>query len=386
MRRRRVVIPGLRPVSIETVFDYFGKLEDPRVDRTKHHRLMDMLVIAICGVISGANGWVGIEQFGLSKLEWFRTFLDLPNGIPSHDTFGRVFARLNPKQFMECFAAWISSVAEATGGRVIAIDGKTLRRSFDKASSKSAVHMVSAWATENGLVLGQIQTDAKSNEITAIPRLLDVLDVEGAVVTIDAMGCQTKIAKKIVGQGGDYLFSLKGNHETFHQEVISFFEDAERHNFQDVPHSYQETTDGDHGRVETRRVWVTAAIDWFQDKKRWKGLRSFGMVEAKRDVDGKVSTERRYFISSLSGDDADRFGEAVRSHWRIENSLHWCLDIGFREDDSRIRSGNAAENFAVLRHIAINLLKKEKTSKVGIENKRLKAGWDTGYMLKVLFG
>ncbi len=312
--------------------------------------------------------------------------MELPNGIPSHDTFGRVFARLNSERFAECFSRWIAHVAELTAGQVIAIDGKTLRRSFDTASSKSAIHMVSAWASRNALVLGQVQTDQKSNEITAIPRLLEMLDVEGAVVTIDAMGCQKEIAKQVVAQGGDYVLSLKGNQGTLNDDVRMFFDEAEKNGFKQVPHAYAETVDGDHGRIETRRIWCTGEVAWFQEKDRWQGLRSFGMVEAIRKLGDKVSKEKRYFISSLAGDDAVRFGEVVRQHWGVENSLHCALDISFREDECRVRTGHGAENLSVLRRIALNLLKKDRTLKVGIENKRLRAGWDNAYLLKVLLG
>ena len=376
----------MKKVPVHTVFEYFGCMPDPRIDRTKDHKLLDIIVIAICAVICGADGWVGVEEFGKSKLDWFKQFLDLPNGIPSHDTFGRVFSRLDREKFAECFANWIAAVASLTAGEVVAIDGKTLRRSFDTASSKGAIHMVSAWACENGLVLGQVKTDEKSNEITAIPKLLDVLDISGCIVTIDAMGCQKKIAEKIIDEEGDYIFGLKGNQGTLNDDVRNFFQYAEGEKFKDIPHDYAETVDGDHGRIETRRVWCTSDTDWFQEKDLWKGLASFGMVESERIVGDKTSIERRYFISSLAGDDAEQFGKAVRQHWQIENTLHWTLDLSFREDDSRIRSGSAAENMAVLRHIALNLLKKERSVKLGVKNKRLKAGWDDDYRLKVLFG
>ena len=376
----------MKMVPPETIFEYFGCLEDPRIERTKHHQLTDIIVIAICAVICGADGWVAVEEYGKSKLDWFKTFLDLPNGIPSHDTFGRVFARLDPEKFTECFGKWIAAISELTEGEVVAIDGKTLRRSFDRASSRAAIHMVSAWACENGLIIGQVKTDEKSNEITAIPKLLDALDISGSIVTIDAMGCQKKIAKKIVDKGGDYIFGLKGNQGTLNDDVRDFFAYAESEQFKDIPHDYCERVDGDHGRIETRRIWCTSDTDWFQEKDLWKGLASFGMVEAERIVGEKTSVERRYFISSLAGDSAEQFGNAVRQHWQIENNVHWVIDISFREDDCRIRSGYAAENMAVLRHIALNLLKKDKSVKLGVKNKRLKAGWDDDYRLKVLFG
>jgi predicted transposase YbfD/YdcC len=309
----------MKKVPPETIFEYFGCLPEPRIDRTKRHSLQDIVVVAICAVICGADGWVGVEEYGKSKIGWFKTFLDLPNGIPSHDTFGRVFAALDPEKFAECFGNWVASVSNLTAGEVIAIDGKTLRRSFDKASSKSAIHMVSAWACENGLVLGQVKTDEKSNEITAIPKLLDALDISGCVVTIDAMGCQKKIAKKIINGSGDYIFGLKGNQGTLNDDVREFFRYAEGEEFRDIPHDYAETIDGEHGRIETRRIWTTSDIDWFQEKSLWKGLGSFGMIESERIVGEKTSVERRYFIGSLDGTNAEQFGKAVRQHWQIES-------------------------------------------------------------------
>jgi len=310
----------MKRVPVDTIYAYFGSVPDPRIDRTKRHSLKDIIVIAICAVICGADGWVAVEEFGKSKIDWFRRFLDLPNGIPSHDTFGRVFSLLDSEQFMDCFANWISNVARLTAGEVIAVDGKTLRRSFDTASSKSAIHMVSAWACENGLVLGQVKTEEKSNEITAIPKLLDGLEISGCIVTIDAMGCQKKIAKKIVGKDGDYLFGLKGNQGVLNDEVREFFRYAEDEQFEGIPHDFHETVDGEHGRIETRRFWCTSDIDWFQEKHLWKGLGSIGMVESERTVGDKTSVERRYFISSLPGDDAEQFGRAVRQHWQVESA------------------------------------------------------------------
>jgi len=369
-----------------SIATHFAPLEDPRVDRTKWHSLHEILVLTLCAVISGADDWVAIETFCKAKKQWLLRFLELPYGIPSHDTFGRVFARLDPDAVSRCFAQWMAAVAEATDGKLIAIDGKTLRRSFDRASNKSAVHMVSAWATENRMVLGQVATEEKSNEITAIPRLLELLDLSGCIVTIDAMGCQKKIAKAIIDGGGDYLLSLKGNQATMAEEVEGFLDWAESHKFQDVPHSYFETVDGDHGRIETRRCWCTSDVEWFEQRSEWKGLSSFGMVEAERMVGEKTSTERRYFISSLDGRDAEQFAWAVRGHWGIENGLHWVLDIAFREDESRVRKDHGPTNLATLRHIALNLLKQEKTAKIGVANKRLRAGWDDEYLLKVLTG
>lgn len=375
--------PRTGKTSKSTITDHFASLRDPRIERTKKHLLHDILVITICAVIGGADDWVNIARFARCKRKWFKSFLSLPNGIPSHDTLGRVFAALDPEELTRCFSNWISSLVKVTEGEVIAIDGKTLRHSFDTASKKAAIHMVSAWASKQRLVLGQVKTEEKSNEITAIPRLLDLLDVRGCIVTIDAMGCQREIAKKIVDKEADYVLSLKGNQETVHDEVRSFFDWARREKFKDVAHDYFESTDGDHGRIEIRRCWLTPDIQWFADVKRWAGLKSFGLVESERTVNGKATVEQRYFLSTLPGDNAELFAMAVRQHWTVENSLHWVLDVAFREDESRVRKDHAPENFAILRHIALNLLQQE-TSIPSMKGKRLVAGWDNDYLLKVL--
>ena len=348
--------------------------------------LGDLVAIAICAVICGADDWTEVALFGESKEKWLRTFLRLPNGIPSHDTFSRVFAAIEPEGFERCFLTWMKTLAGSSNGRLIAIDGKTLRGSFDQANDKAAIHMVSAWASANRMCLAQLATDAKSNEITAIPKLLELLDLRGATVTIDAMGCQKAIAAQIVDQGGDYVLALKDNQATVCEEVKLFLDDqiaAPGKEF--ALHAHQDV-DGGHGRVEIRRTWVTPNVDWFADREQWKGLRSFAAVECERDVNGETTTERRYFISSLDGSDAASIAQAVRNHWHVENALHWVLDVGFHEDQSRIRKDSAAENFSRLRRIALNSVNQNKTLKVGVKAKRRKAGWDEDYMLEILTG
>lgn len=364
---------------------HFRRLPDPRVRRTRRHSLEAILVITLCAVICGADDWVSIAHFGHAKRKWFRRFLALPHGIPSHDTFGRVFAALDPEAFKAAFLAWVQTVAALLPGDVIAIDGKTLRQTFDKASDKAAIHMVSAWATAQGVCLGQVKTDAKSNEITAIPKLLDVLALAGRIVTIDAMGCQTAIAQAIQAKGGDYVLSLKGNQTLLHDDIRTFFVDAEAHAFAGIPHTTAETVDGDHGRIEVRRAWATDDLAWLDDRPRWSGLRSVLRVDAERTVGERTSCETRFFLSSLPPD-AALLARAVRSHWAIENSLHWVLDVAMNQDKTRIRTGHAPENLAILHHVALNLLKQERTAKLGIKNKRLAAGWEHDYLLRVIMG
>jgi predicted transposase YbfD/YdcC len=368
-----------------SIVEHFGRLTDPRVEERVEHRLLDIIVIAICGVICGADSWVEIEEFGKARQEWLKGFLDLPNGIPSHDTFGRVFACLSAHQFQACFMSWIEAVFRATAGEIGAIDGETLRRSYNRGSDKAAIHMVSAWATVNRVVLGQRKTEEKSNEITAIPELLKLLELKDCIVTIDAMGCQKEIVAQITDQGGDYVLALKGNQGQLHEEVVEFFEYAQAKDFKGIPYSYHENIEADHGRIERRRYWTVDDLAWLEEKPKWKGFNLIGMVESERHTGEKVAVERRYYISSL-GNQAARFSQAVRGHWGIENSLHWSLDVTFKEDACRIRQGQAAENFAVLRHTAVSLLQQEKTAKVGLKVKRLKAALDIQYLTKVLTG
>lgn len=366
------------------ILEFFSELTDPRLDRRKRHVLEDIVVLAIGGILGGADDWVGIEAFGKEKYQWFKQFLALPNAIPSHDTFGRVFSLLSPDEFQAGFTRWIHAVAIKTQGQVVPIDGKTLRRSHDRGHGQSAIHLVSAWASENRLVLGQLKTDAKSNDITVIPELLQVLDISGCIITIDAMGCQKNSAEIIIKKEADYVFALKANHENLFKEVTAAFAKADSNNFQDAAIDYYETTTKDHGRLEIRRSWVMTNLSEFKHIAAWKNIHLIGMVESERTVRSKTKIERRYYISSLEKN-ASLFAKAVRLHWGIENSVHWVLDMAFREDDSRVRKGHGPENLAVLRHMALNLLRDDST-RLGIKNKRLKAGWSTEYLTHLLWG
>lgn len=371
-------------LKAEVLFESLAGIDDPRRDHQKLHSLFDILVITICGVICGAEHWNEIEEFGEAKQEWFASFLELENGIPSHDTFRRVFILLETSELKEVFVGWINSAVRLSKGSLVNIDGKNLRGSKEPIKGKKALNIVSAWAAEQSMVLGQIKTDEKSNEITAIPELLKILDLEGCIVTIDAMGCQTEIVKNIVARGADYVISLKGNQGDLYDDVRDYLDWAEREKFKEIGFDYCSTLEKDHGRIEERRCFVTEEIQWLEQKDEWKNLRSIIMVEAIREVIGGAETvERRYFISSLEAK-AENALRAVRGHWAIENELHWCLDIGFREDECRVREAKSAENLATLRHIGLNLLKQEKSCKLGIKSKRKKAGWNESYLLKVL--
>jgi predicted transposase YbfD/YdcC len=366
--------------------DHFAALPDPRIERTKRHHLLDIVTIAVCAVVCGADTWVAIEQFGQRKRAFLARFLTLPHGIPAHDTFGRVFAALDPAAFETCFLAWVRATVRATAGQVVAIDGKTLRRSHDRTDGKGPLHLVSAWAAANHVVLGQVAVDEKSNEITAIPALLEVLALAGCIVTIDAMGCQKEIARTIRSRGADYALALKDNHPQLAADVASVFADALGANEGGYTVGYHETLEKGHGRIERRRCWTIddpAVIAWLDPTGAWADLRTIAVVDGERQVGGERTAERRAYLSSLGGN-AARFLATVRSHWAIENRLHWVLDLAFREDESRVRAGHAAENLAVLRHVALNLLRTETTAKVGVQTKRLMAGWDDAYLLAIL--
>ena len=372
--------------SSASLLKHFENLEDPRTDYLIEHKLLDIIGITICAVICGARTWVEIEEYGISKFKWLKKFLELPNGIPSHDTISRLFAQLNPEQLQSCFLSWIQTIAQLTQGEVIAIDGKTVRHSYDKGKKKGAIQMVSAWACQNRLVLGQVKVDRKSNEITAIPQLLKVLEVEGCIITIDAMGTQKEIAQLIIEQGGDYILSLKGNQGSIHQDVQQLFDWGFKTNWENISHETYSTINKGHGRIEIRRYWLLASVEHLIDAHLWSGLKRVGLIESERKITGQPPTiERRYYLLSLNGG-VERFAQASRSHWEIENQLHWCLDVAFNEDDSRIRLGHAPENMALIRHIALNLLSQETSTKVGKKAKRLKAGWDNSYLTKVLTG
>lgn len=366
---------------------HFEDLNDPRVERTKKHKLIDLVAIAICGVICGADNWVEIAYYGEVKEAWLRQFLELPNGIPSHDTFTDVFARIKGEEFQTCFMSWVQAISKLTEGQVVSVDGKALRHSYDKASGKAAIWLVNAWASQNHLVLGQQKVDDKSNEITAIPLLLKLLALKGCIITIDAIGCQTDIAQTIVEQEADYVLSVKQNQPSLYEDIQELFKGALEAHFHQTPHSYARTVDKGHGRVEVRRCWTLSDpefLAYVRNKEAWANLQTVIMVQRERYLPKQNSSlETAYFISSLVTD-ATEFLKIIRSHWSVENGLHWVLDMAFREDDSRLRTGYGDQNFAVLRQLALNLLRQDKSIKLGVKGKRLKAGWDEGYLRHIL--
>jgi predicted transposase YbfD/YdcC len=366
-----------------TISQHFASLKDPRIQLKTRHKLIDIIIITICAVICGADDWVEVVDYAKAKRAWLKTFLELPHGIPSHDTFGRVFSLLRPEEFERCFASWIRAVFKITDGQTVAIDGKTVRRSHERSSNKAPIHMVGAWAAQAGLTLGQVRTEDKSNEITAIPELLKLLEIKGCIVTIDAMGCQKEIARQISDQEADYVLALKGNQGNLRKDVELFFDHAQQCQFKDIPHQSYETTDGDHGRVEVRRYVTVSDLDWLEERAKWKNLNLIGMVQSERHIGDNTTRENRYYIASLPND-VQRFASAVRDHWTIENQLHWVLDIAFREDDSRVRDRNAAANLSTLRRFALSLCKQDRTTKVGIKVKRKRAGWNNDYLLTLL--
>ena len=371
---------------LAAIDEYFSKVPDPRIDRGKEYKLIDIIVIAICAVICGAEGWTDIENFGNSKLPWLKSFLELPNGIPSHDTFGRVFSMLDAQQFQLAFYEWVLAVNEIVHGQIINIDGKRLAGSEDKFLGKRAIYMVSAWAEENEIVLGQCKVDEKSNEITAIPELLKLLMISGCIVTIDAIGTQTHIAQSIVEAQADYVLSVKENQGHLFEDISVLFAVDQAQDFKYASLAHHQDIHKGHGRIEIRECWSTsdpAYLNLIRDRENWVGFRSIAMVMSTRMVGDKQTQKTRYYISSLPCD-PERLLRIVRRHWAIENELHWVLDVALNEDHSRVRKDQAPENFAVLRHIALNLLKQEKSAKGGIHAKQLQAAWKEDYLLKIL--
>jgi predicted transposase YbfD/YdcC len=370
--------------SAVSIKKHFALLQDPRVRRRRRHRLLDIVVIAVCGVIADCDTWQDIEIFAEKRAAWFRRFLSLRNGIPSHDTFERVFDRINPRVFTTCFASWVQALSEALGTPHIAIDGKTLRRSFDRSKGLGPLHVVSAWATRQSLALGQVAVAGKSNEITAIPRLLELLDLKGALVTLDAMGCQKAIAEKIVAGGGDYVLTVKENQEHLLDDIQTTVVKALDGELPAAVVHEHTTSERGHGRREQRSYVVIHHVAGIRDRGLWPKLKVVGMCCSERTVAGQTSEEVRYFIGSRQRS-AKYYGQALRNHWRIENSLHWQLDVTCREDDSRIQKRNSADNFALLRRVAISLLK-QNPSKRSLRGKRKMAALDTDFLEEILRG
>jgi predicted transposase YbfD/YdcC len=365
---------------------HFSRITDKRKPNGLRHKLLDIIVIAICGIICGADDWVMIEYFGNAKREWFETFLELPHGIPSHDTFGKVFALIDPKEFQASFLDWVHEIADITSGQLIAIDGKTVRRSHDHSKGKKAIHLVSAWASQNGVVLGQVRVDDKSNEIKAIPELLKILDIHGCIVSIDAIGTQKEIISSILEQGGDYLLTVKHNQGTLYAQIDQTFSVDDENEFKDAPYDYAKKVEKSHGRIEIRECWVTSDpeyIDYINPEGSWQKLRSLAIVKATRVIEAEASSQIRFFISSVKSG-ATRMMQLIRNHWEVENKLHWSLDVSFNEDNSRVRTGHAPENLALIRKMALNLLRQDKTKKCGAKTKRMLCAIDTNFLLEIL--
>jgi predicted transposase YbfD/YdcC len=382
MSAEQTTIESSSPTAL--IEKHFSTLRDPRAEHSIEHLLLDIIVITLCATICGANDWEAVAEYGRTKYEWLKTFLALPKGIPSHDTFGRLFARLNPEQLQSCFIKWMQAVHQVSNGELLNVDGKTLRGAREAGNNRSFIHMVSVWSASNRLVLGQRKVAEKSNEITAIPELLKLLEIQGCLVSIDAMGCQTEIASTIIEQGADYVLALKANQGNLYEDVSQLFDLARQQGFNNLGDQFHSTVEKGHGRLEIRRYAVMENTEYLLGAEKWPQLRSIGMVESERRLNGQISSvEQRYYILSLNSD-VKRFADAVRHHWSIENQLHWVLDVSFKEDSRRGCNGHSAENLAVMRHIGVNLLSQENRVKLGIENKRLKAGWDNHYLETVL--
>ncbi|NEP51356.1 MAG: ISAs1 family transposase [Moorea sp. SIO3C2] len=368
----------------KSVLKHFQDLQDPRVGRRKDHPLVSMVTIAILAVLSGADGFVAIETYGKAKQEWLETFLELPFGIPSHDTFGRVFSLLEPMALENSFLSWINSITKKLQLNLIHVDGKTSKGSYDREGNLKALHSVSAWSSDHGLVLAQKKVDSKSNEITAVPLILKLLNLKGAVVTLDAMGTQIEIAQQIKQAEGDYVLALKGNQGKLRQQVEDWFKRAQAMNWQGIDYSYHQTLESGHHRIETRQVWAVSVsqLPPLHRQRQWLGLTTVVMVRTQRHLWNKTTTEVRFYISTLEAE-AQRHNQVIRSHWSIENSLHWVLDVTFNEDASRIRTGYAAQNLGLLRRLSINLLKREP-SRQSLKMKRYQAGMDNDFLIKIL--
>ena len=373
------------PDTLALFTPFFANVTDPRLDRSKRHALLDIIILAVCATLGGADGWADIERFGRAKIDFFRQFLALPHGIPSHDTFGRVFARLDPAVLLPCIHRWLAALGTTAAGEVVAIDGKTLRGSFDTAAGQNPLHLVSAWATEARLVLGQVAVDAKSNEITAIPLLLELLDLKGCIVTIDAMGCQTEIAAAIRNRDADYVLAVKDNQPTLHRAILEAFVDHAEADFTDPSVRRLTTVERGHGRVERREYYCAAVPAAVRATGRWASVASIGMVMRTRTVGERTTDEIAYFLSSLPPK-VRAFARAVRGHWGIENRMNWTLDVTFAEDRSRVRTDHAPENLGLLRRLALSILSRDKTAKDSLRGKRQRAGWCEDFLLQILTG